>query len=300
MTRNYEKRVRQAIRKADNRKRCLLLVNDIAEKSLRGTPLLTTSEASDIVRSIRATAGSDTMRNHVSSGEQPECVAMFDALEMLSFCLIDVWTEFFDAKAALASLTCLFVLVHEYQNFGEFLDELCWTKSGKYNARLQERVVSVGQLFPYYYTISLEESDAMRFIDLKLPGETTSTTFNVIERVKQKSSCLKALIKAMRDVMSQKQTPINVIIERIDGIEEEMREHIRITKSILYRTDFEGWEELRATLVKSADPKLAMMEALPDYDDLTADQAEYERTLFSLNQESPLTELMTMLGFMVR
>jgi len=134
-----------------------------------------------------------------------------------------------------------------------------------------------------------EEEDDMRVIDFKLPDEASSAIFDVIERVKQKSTRLKTLIQAMRDIMSQKQTPISVIIERIDNFEEEIRERIRMTKSILYRTDFEGWEELRATLAENASPKLAMMEALPDYDDLSADQAVYEETRFLLNQESPLT-----------
>ena len=93
----------------------------------------------------------------------------------------------------------------------------------------------------------------------------------------------------MRDFMSQEQIPLNVIIERLEDIEEELRAHIRMTKRILYRTDFEGWEELRATLVENANQKLAMMEALPDYDDLPVDQAVYEETRFLLNQESPLT-----------
>ncbi|MGA3360320.1 MAG: hypothetical protein ABSC87_08970 [Halobacteriota archaeon] len=292
MTKNDEKRVSKAIRKADSRKKCLMLVNDIAEASLRGTRLLTNSDTSDIERSIRATAGVDAAGNYIRSNEQRVCADMLNALWNLSLCLIDVQAESLDAKGELAKVTGLFILVHEYQHFSEYLNELCWTRSGAYNARLQERAVSISQLVPYFYNMSLrEEDDAMRVIDLKLPDEGSSTIFEVIERAKQKSSRLKALIKAMRDVMSQKQVPINVIIERIDDFEEEMRERIRAIKRILYRTDFEGWEELRATLVTSASPKLAMMDALPDYDDLLADQAEYEQTLFLLNQKSPMTVL---------
>ena len=292
MTKNDEKRVSKAIRKADSRKKCLMLVNDIAEASLRGTRLLTNSDTSDIERSIRATAGVDAAGNYIRSNEQRVCADMLNALWNLSLCLIDVQAESLDAKGELAKVTGLFILVHEYQHFSEYLNELCWTRSGAYNARLQERAVSISQLVPYFYNMSLrEEDDAMRVIDLKLPDEGSSTIFEVIERAKQKSSRLKALIKAMRDVMSQKQVPINVIIERIDDFEEEVRERIRAIKRILYRTDFEGWEELRATLVTSASPKLAMMDALPDYDDLLADQAEYEQTLFLLNQKSPMTVL---------
>lgn len=290
MTKNDEKRVSKAIRKADSRKKCLMLVNDIAEASLRGTRLLTNSDTSDIERSIRATAGVDAAGNYIRSNEQRVCADMLNALWNLSLCLIDVQAESLDAKGELAKVTGLFILVHEYQHFSEYLNELCWTRSGAYNARLQERAVSISQLVPYFYNMSLkEEEDDMRVIDFKLPDEASSAIFDVIERVKQKSTRLKTLIQAMRDIMSQKQTPISVIIERIDNFEEEIRERIRMTKSILYRTDFEGWEELRATLAENASPKLAMMEALPDYDDLSADQAVYEETRFLLNQESPLT-----------
>lgn len=177
----------------------------------------------------------------------------------------------------------------EYEGFSEFLNELCLTKSGTYNARLQERAVSIGQLIPYGYNMSLKEEGGMGVIDLKLPDDGSSGIFDVIEGVKLKASRFKALINAMRDFMSQEQIPINVIIERLDDIEEAMRSHIQRTKRILYRTDFEGWEELRAMLIENANPKLAMMEALPDYDDLSVNQAAYDETRFSLNQESPLT-----------
>jgi len=290
MTKNDEKRVQKAILNADSRKKCLLLVNDIVEGSLRGTPLLTESQVSDIKRSITATASFDAKRNYVISDEQRAYAAMLDAMHLLSFCLLDVQAEYLDAKAELASVRGLFALVHEYQNFNELLNELCWTKSGTYNAKLQERAVSIGQRIPYFYNMSLKEKeDDMRVIDFKLPLEASSAIFDAIERVKQKSTRLKTLIQAMRDVMSQKQTPISAIIERIDKFEEEISELIRMTKTILYRTDLEGWEELRATLVETASPKLAMMEALPDYDDLSVDQAVYEETRFLLKQESPLT-----------
>jgi hypothetical protein len=256
---------------------------------MRGTPLLTTSQVIDVERTISNSASFDDMGNFVISDEQRTYAAMLDAMYHLSLCLIEVQTRSFDAKADITLLQGLFALVEEYQGFSEFLNELCWTKSGTYTARLQERAVSIGQLIPYGYNISLKEEGGMRAIDLKLPDEGSSGIFDVIEGVKLKASRFKALINAMRDFMSQEQVPINVIIERLDDIEEEMRSHIQMTKRILYRTDFEGWEELRATLVENANQKLAMMEALPDYDDLPVDQAEYEETRFLLNKESPLT-----------
>ena len=289
MTKNDEKRVLRAISNADARQKCLLLINNMTDSSMRGTPLLTTNQVSDIERIIRDSASFDDMRNFVISDEQRTYAAMLDAMYHLSHWLIEVQTRSFDAKADITLLQGLFALVEEYQGFSEFLNELCWTKSGTYTARLQERAVSIGQLIPYGYNISLKEEGGMRVIDLKLPDDGSSCIFDVIEGVKLNASRFKALINAMRDFMSQEQIPINVIIERLDDIEEEMRSHIQMTKRILYRTDLEGWEELRATLVEHANQKLAMMEALPDYDDLSVDQAIYKETLFLLNQESPLT-----------
>ena len=289
MTKNDEKRVLRAISNADARQKCLLLINNMTDSSMRGTPLLTTNQVSDIERIIRDSASFDDMGNFVISDEQRTYAAMLDAMYHLSHWLIEVQTRSFDAKADITLLQGLFALVEEYQGFSEFLNELCWTKSGTYTARLQERAVSIGQLIPYGYNISLKEEGGMRAIDLKLPDEGSSGIFDVIEGVKLKAPRFKALIKAMRDFMSQEQIPINVIIERLDDIEEEMRSHIQMTKRILYRTDLEGWEELRATLVEHANQKLAMMEALPDYDDLSLDQAVYDETRFMLDQESPLT-----------
>src|SRR5674536_195045 len=178
-----------------------------------------------------------------------------------------------------------------YEGFSEFLNELCLTKSGTYNARLRERAASIGQLIPYGYNISLKEEGGTGVIDLKLPDDGSSRIFDVIECVKLKASRFKALINAMRDFMSQERIPINVIIERLDDIEEEMRSHIQMTKRILYRTDFDGWEELRATLVEHANRKLAMMEALPDYDDLSLDQAVYDLSLIHISEPTRLLSI---------
>ena len=289
MTKNDEKRVLRAIHNGESRKKCLLLINNMTDSSIRGTPLLTTSQVKDIEQTIRDSASFDDMTHFVISDEQQICAAMLDAMFQLSHCLIEAQTGSFEAEADIARLQGLFALVAEYEGFSEFLNELCLTKSGTYNARLRERAASIGQLIPYGYNISLKEEGGTGVIDLKLPDDGSSRIFDVIECVKLKASRFKALINAMRDFMSQERIPINVIIERLDDIEEEMRSHIQMTKRILYRTDFDGWEELRATLVEHANRKLAMMEALPDYDDLSLDQAVYDETRFSLNQESPLT-----------
>ena len=289
MTKNDEKRVLRAISNADARQKCLLFINNMADSSMRGTPLLTNSQVSDIQQILRDSASFDDMGNFAISDEQRICAAMLDAMFQLPLCLIEVQTRSFDAKADITRLQGLFVIVEEYQGFSEFLNGLCLTKSGTYDARLQERAVSIGRLIPYSYNISLKEEGGMGVIDLKLPDDGSSRIFDVIECVKLKASRFKALINAMRDFMSQERIPINVIIERLDDIEEEMRSHIQRTKRILYRTDIEGWEELRTTLAEHANPKLAMMEALPDYDDLSLDQAVYDETRFMLDQESPLT-----------
>jgi hypothetical protein len=289
MTKNDEKRVLRAISNAGARQKCLPLINNMTDSSMRGTPLLTTNQVSDIERIIKDSASFDDMGNFVISDEQQICAAMLDAISQLSLCLIQVQTRFFDAKADIARLQGLFFLVEEYQGFSEFLNELCCTQNGTYNERLQERAVSIGQLIPYGYNISLKEEGGIGIIDLKLPDDGSSGIFDVIEGVKLKASHFKALINAMRDFMNQERIPIDIIIERLDDIEEEMRSHIQMTKRMLYRTDFEGWEESRTTLAEHANPKLAMMEALPDYDDLSLDQAVYDETLLLLNQESPLT-----------
>ena len=44
-------------------------------------------------------------------------------------------------------------------------------------------------------------------------------------------------------------------------------------------------------LANSENPKLAMMDALPDYDDLTVDESVYEQTGHSLNQKGLLSHI---------
>src|SRR5450756_1852208 len=110
MTKNDEKRVLRAISNADARQKCLLLINNITDSSMRGTPLLTTNQVSDIERIIRDSASYGDMDNFVISDEQQICAAMLDAMCQLSLCLIEVQTRSFDAKADIARLQGLFVL----------------------------------------------------------------------------------------------------------------------------------------------------------------------------------------------
>ena len=180
MTQKDDKRVSRAINNAESRKKCLLLVNNIVDESLRGTPLLTQSQASEIAQTIKATAGFDATGKYAISDEQRACMAMLDISHLLCLCLLDVHAAFLDAKAALASLQVFFTLSSEYQDFGEFLNELCWTKSGTHSARLQDRAIALSQLIPYHYVMSLKEEDNMRFIDFKMPDELTTLIFEDI------------------------------------------------------------------------------------------------------------------------
>ena len=80
MTQKDDKRVSRAINNAESRKKCLLLVNNIVDESLRGTPLLTQSQASEIAQTIKATAGFDATGKYaigtllVANGVFPRCI----------------------------------------------------------------------------------------------------------------------------------------------------------------------------------------------------------------------------------
>lgn len=89
MTKNDEKRVLRAISNADARQKCLLFINNITDASMRGTPLLTTSQVKDIEQTIRDSASFDDMDHFVISDEQQICAAMLDAMFQLSLCLIE-------------------------------------------------------------------------------------------------------------------------------------------------------------------------------------------------------------------
>jgi hypothetical protein len=103
--------------------------------------------------------------------------------------------------------------------------------------------------------------------------------------LEQEASELKALTKAIRDLMKHYTTPISSFVDLIDNFEKRVREGICLTKRLLFNTSFEQWDELREILVKHSDPLLAMMEDLPDYDDIVFDEGLYKEKVGSLNQE---------------
>ena len=173
----------------------------------------------------------------------------------------------------------------EYQHFRKFLDELCLNRSGQFNKRLQERAVSIGRLAPYFYNITLKEDGDRKFISLEMSDEDLTFIAEITESVEQKASELKAVTQVIRDVMKQYAVPIKSYADSIDRFEKSVRKGIRLTKCLLYNTDYEGWDELRVSLSQCADPLLTMTEALADYDDIAFDEALYDETIRSLNRE---------------
>lgn len=93
------------------------------------------------------------------------------------------------------------------------------------------------------------------------------------------------MTKVVRDLMKQYTTPISSFTNSIDDFEMRVREGIRLTKRMLYDTNFELWDDLRESLLNRSDSLLAMMEALPDYDDIVFDEDLYEEKTRTLNKE---------------
>lgn len=268
-----ERRLRAMIRKADARKKSSLLVKNLIETAVGGTPLLTEIEAFEILQSFE------------SDEERQEYATMLSALKSLCDCIEEARVKYLRVIVSLTLLGNLFARAKGYRNFENLLNELCLKRDGEYSKRLQERVVATARLVPYFYDIGLEkESDDRKCIVLKLSDQELALAKEVNESLEQKASELKALTQVIRDLMKQYTTPISSFTESIDNFEKRVREGIRLAKRLLYDTNYELWDELRECLLKHSDPLLAMMEALPDYDDIVLDEL-YEEKMRSLNQE---------------
>ena len=269
-----ERRLRVMMRKADARKKSSLLVKHYAESVMDGTPLLSEIEVFEIQRSFE------------SDDERKEYALMLLVLRGLCDITEEVQAKHRQVMTTLLFLSNSFSRAKEYRNFENLLNELCLKRDGEYSKRLQERVVHFGRLMPYFYNIDLVEEDGDRkCISLKLSDEELAFTKDVTEAFEQEVSELKALIRLIRDLMKKYTTPIRSFADTIENLEKNVQEGIRLTKCLLFYTDYEHWEELRETLSKHSDPLLAMLEDVPDYDDIVFDEDLYQDKKRSLNKE---------------
>jgi hypothetical protein len=274
MEKASERRLRAMMRKADARKKSSLLVNNLVETAVSGTPLLTESEEDDILRSFK------------TDDERQEYITMHRAACYLTFCVGEAQVKYREVITMLTSLGGHFRMARVYRCFENLLNELCWKRSGGSNERLQERAVSTGRIERCFRNISLkEESGGGKSISLQMADKDLAYVSEVIESLEQKASELKAMTQFIRDAMKQYTGPINCIVDAIDDLEKNAREGIRLTKRLLYVADFEGWDELRTILLQQADPLLTMMEAVAEYDDIVFDGVLYDDTVRSLNRE---------------
>jgi uncharacterized protein (DUF2164 family) len=269
-----ERRLRAMIRKADARKKSSLLVKHFVATAMGGAPLLTEIEAFEMQHSFE------------SDEERQEYATMLVALKSLVGFLEEADVKYLEVMVPLTFLGGIFARAKEHRHFEDFLNELCLKRDGEYSRRLQDRAVAIGRLGPYFYDTGLEdEGDDRKSIVLKLSDQELTLTKEVNEALEQQASELKALIQVVRDLMKQYTTPIGSFTESIDNVEKRVRESIRLTKRLLYNTNFELWDEIRVSLLKHSDPLLAMMEALPDYDDIVFDEDLYKEKMRSVNQE---------------
>lgn len=271
-----ERRLRAMMRKADARRKALLVANSVVETATRGTPILTESEVNDLQQSLK------------TEDECREFAEMLGAARSLFGCVMEAERTYREVIIRLVFLSWHFSQASEYRRFQELLNELCLKRDGDYNERLQERIVSTGRLVPYFYNIALkEESEGSKSISLQMSDADSAFVSEVIESLEQEASELKAVAQGVRDVIKQRSVSINAFVDSIDRFEKDVREGIHLAKRLLYDTDYEGWDEFREVLSKRNDPLLTMMEALADYDDIALDEARYGETLRSVSRAIP-------------
>ena len=269
-----DRRLRAMMRKADARKKSSLLVKHYAETGMSGTPLLSELEVFEIQRSFE------------SDDERKEYLIMLLALKGLCDIIEEAHVKHREVMTTLPFLSDSFGRAKEYRNFENLLNELCLKRDGEYSKRLQERAVAIGRSVPYFYNIGLEEESGDRkCISLKLSDQELALTTDVNETFEQEVSEFKALTRFMRDLHKEYTTPIMSFTDIIENLEKTVQEGIRLTKRLLFDTDSERWEERRENLLKHSDPLLALMEELPDYDDIIFDEDLYQEKMRSLNKE---------------
>jgi uncharacterized protein (UPF0262 family) len=269
-----ERRLRAMMRKADAQKKSSLLVKHYAETVVGGTPLLTEIEVFELQQSFE------------SDDERKEYAIMLLAFKGLCDITEEAYVKHGKVMTMLLFLSNSFGRAKEYRNFENLLNELCLKRDGEYSKRLQERAVAIGRLVPYFYNIGLEENSGdQKCISLKLSDQELAFTKDVNEAFEQEVSEFKALTRFIRDLMKEYTTPIRSFTDTIENLEKNVQEGIRLTKRLLFNTDFELWEELRENLLKHSDPLLAMMEDLPDYEDIIFDEDLYQEKIRSLNKE---------------
>ncbi|MGZ4925781.1 MAG: hypothetical protein ACXV4B_04940 [Halobacteriota archaeon] len=259
----YERKLNETLCKASAQEKGLLVANARAHCNVYRTELLTRNE----VLSIRDSVDASDARQYNNALRSEE--AVFDYL-------LGIQLRYLALRERLASVAELFSVCAQTVHFGDLLNDISWGKN-KSQHKLRKDITSHTVWFG---ELSLNEEDGYESIDISPSGPIREATLARVSAARALAIELKTRVAVAREFMAAKDVHLKAYEEYLTGIEGELSGLIHSVKGRLYCLDGEGGEQLRDFLATTDNELYALMEALPDYEALTIDEALYtkERT----------------------
>ena len=256
---SYRRDLRRAVRASPGREKGLLVANYEAEREVYGTTSLTLS----------------TLREGIKDIGTPEDARQFystlEARERLSVYLANLQTRYLQLRERFAYLTGLFFVFTQYKFLEDFLCDLSWER-GKRVTALRQRIVANSHRL-LLGDITLDPEDGYICVGVSDTGKDVALT--TIDAIRDLTLHLKTKIEVARGFMDERAIHIAAYEAYLEGIEGEIREHVRSARRQLYDVESDWWQEMREILEQRDDVLLRLIEALPDYDALAIDEDAY-------------------------
>ena len=277
------KRLQRALNTASGREKGLLVANAKAHLEVHLTNLITLDEVQSLRRSI------------VSKEESRSYNKMLDAERVMSFHISNTKVLYLQLRERLAHLGGLFLLFKQHVFVEEYLNLLSSTMKDK-----QMLYKLGGEDWPCLFGVfGLRDKDGRFFVDIAVAEQGETLAQQLIGSATELMVEVKTNIAGAREFMEANDVHLTAFEDLMSEWEEDLRERVGTVKLPLLPADTERWEGVGETAnngdqqekdfaalvdfcAQSAEKHLEFVEALPEYESVSVDEACLDKLLESM------------------
>jgi hypothetical protein len=262
------------------------VANAKAHLEVHLTELITFDEAQDLGRSI------------VSEEESRSYNKMIYVARVMSFHISNTKASYLQLRELLANIRALFLLIKQLVCFEEYLNVLSW-RTTKDKQALRELV---GEGWPRLFgIIRVRDEDGRSFVDIAVAEQGKTVALQLINSATELMVIVKTSIEGAREFMEANDAHLTAFEDLMREWEGDLRERVPSIKFLLMPADVELWDGVGETAnngdqqekdfaalvdscAQSAEKHLEFVEALSEYESVSADEALLDKMLESMTK----------------
>ena len=281
-------RLQRALNTASGRDKGLLVANDRAQLEVHLTELITFDEVQDLRRSI------------VSEEESRSYNKMIYVARVMSFHISKTEVSYRQLRERLAHIMGLFLFFKQHVFIEIYLNMLSW-RTGKDNQALYDYKLGRADWPCLFGVFGLRDVDGRSFVDIAVAEEVKTLAHELISSATELMVIVKTSIEGAREFMEANDAHLTAFEDLMSEWEEDLRERVRSVKLPLLPADIKRWEGAGETAnngdqqekdfaalmdfcAQSPEKHLEFVEALPEYESVSVDEACLDNLLESMTK----------------